>query len=432
MKLLMLYRRRWLLFYLPVILSAAAALWWASTRWLVLPPNKVVIAAGAPAGSYSRLAQRYAEHLERNGIHVEIVYSDFEKGSLDRLSHPQDAASVGFAPGIYATVTPGVQALAVIAQEPLWIFSSASGPSTLAQAKGLRIAAGPATGASYLAAIQVLGHAGVRAEDVRFEAIMGTAAADALADGKVDMVFQIGGDDSQTVQLLTRMGGIQLLGVEQGAALELQNRYLRALLLPQGSIELNGDIPPKDLTLMSLQTHLLVRPDVHPALQRALLDAALEIHEIPSFLHHQGQFPKLRSSDYPLSVAARAYSFGDRPWMESMLPYGKAQVAQLLVSAVIPVVALALMIFAGIPKLFDWRVRAALNHFYGELKFLENEMETVASSNPIKLRQFLERIDTIERRVVEMDLPEEYFERWYILREHLSVAQDRLLKLRST
>ena len=329
MKFLILYRRRWLLFYLPVMLGTAAALWAASTRWLVLPPNKVVIAAGAPAGSYSSQAQRYAEHLERNGINVEIVYAEFEKGSLDRLNNPQDASSVGFAPGIYAPKAQDVQALAVIAQEPLWIFTSLNGPATLAQAKGLRIAAGPTSGASYLAASQVLTHAGIRLADVRFEALSDGAATDALADGKVDMVFQIAGDDSQAIQLLKRMGGIQLLGVEQGAALELQSRYLKTLLLPQGAIDLRGDVPPKDLTMMSLQTHLLVRPNLHPALQRALIDAALEINESPNFLHRQGQFPKLRGTDFPLTSAAKSYSLGDRPWMETLLPYRKAQAAQL-------------------------------------------------------------------------------------------------------
>ncbi len=431
MKLLMLYRQRWLLLYLPAILCAASALWWASTRWQVLPPGKVVIAAGAQEGSYSRMAQRYAEQLERIGMHVEIVYSDIEKGSLDRLSNPLDAASIGFGHGIYAPTVQGVQALAVVAHEPLWIFSRLSGPSALTQAKGLRIAAGPTTGSTFMAAQRVLALAGVRAADVRFDSLADTAAAEALVDGKVDMVFQAASDDSQVVQLLTRMGGIQLLGVEHAGALAAQDRFLKRLLLPQGAIELRGDIPPRDLTLMSLQTHLLVRPDLHPALQRALLDAAQEIHEIPTFLQHQRQFPNLRSSDFPMTQPAKAYSLGDRPWMEQLLPYGKAQLAQLLLYAVIPILAVALAVLAWIPKLFDWRVRAALNHFYGELKFLESEMEAIASSNPMALKGLLERLDQIERRVVEMDLPDEYSPRWYTLREHLSAAQDRLLKLRS-
>ncbi|WP_411881547.1 TAXI family TRAP transporter solute-binding subunit [Polaromonas sp. YR568] len=431
MKLLLLYRRRWWLFYLPVLLCTALALWWSATQWKLLPPTEVVIGAGSPQGGYSMLAQRYAEQLERIGVRAEIVYSDTQKGSLERLTRAGDATSIGFAHGIYANADTGLQALAVIGQEPVWIFSTIGGPSSLAQARGLRVAAGPASSSSFIAARLMLEHAGVRPAEVQFDSATGVAAANALADGKADLVFQAAGEDSQAVQLLTRNSGIQLLGAEHAGAIAAQNPRLQPLLLPQGAIELRGDIPPKDLTLMSLQTHLLVRPGVHPALQRALLDAAIEIHEIPNFLQRHGQFPSFRGSDFPLSPTARAYSLGARPWMETLLPYRTAQYAELVFYAILPILAIAVLMLAWIPKLFDWRISSALNHFYGDLKFLENDMDAVAADNPMALRQLLERLDNIERQVVATDLPDEFSERWYTLREHLASARDRLLKLRS-
>ncbi len=431
MRLLLLYRRRWWLFYLPVLLCTAFALWWAATQWKALPPAEAVIGAGSPQGGYSMLAQRYAEQLERVGVRAEIVYSDTQKGSLERLIRAGDATSIGFAHGIYANAQAKVQALAVVGQEPVWIFSTINGPSSLAQAKGLRIAAGPASSSSFIAARLMLEHAGVRPADVQFDSATGVAAANALIDGKVDLVFQAAGEDSQAVQLLTRSSGIQLLGAEHAGALAAQDPHLQPLLLPQGAIELRGDIPPRDLTLMSLQTHLLVRPEVHPALQRALLDAAVEIHEIPNFLQRHGQFPSFRGSDFPLSSTARAYSLGSRPWMETLLPYRTAQYAELIFYAVVPILAIAIVLLAWIPKLFDWRISSALHHFYGDLKFLEAEMDDVAADNPMALRRLLERLDNIERQVVALDLPDEFSQRWYTLREHLAAARDRLLKLRS-
>ncbi len=431
MKLLLLYRRRWWLFYFPVLLCTALALWWAATQWKVLPPADTVIGAGSPQDGYSLLAQRYAEQLERIGVRAEIVYSDTQKGSLERLTRAGDATSIGFAHGIYANAATKVQALAVVGQEPVWIFSITGGPSSLAQARGLRIAAGPVSSSSAIAARLMLEHAGVRLGDVQFDNATGVAAANALIDNKVDLVFQAAGEDSQAVQLLTRSNGIQLLGAERAGALAAQDPHLQPLLLPQGAIELRGDIPPRDLTLMSLQTHLLVRPDVHPALQRALLDAAIEIHEIPNFLQRHGQFPSFRGSDFVLSPTARAYSLGARPWMETLLPYRTAQYAELILYAVVPILGIALVLLAWIPKLFDWRISSALHHFYGDLKFLEAEMDDVAADNPMALRRLLERLDNIERQVVALDLPDEFSQRWYTLREHLASARDRLLKLRS-
>lgn len=432
MKLLLLYKRRWWLFYLPLILCTAAALWWSSTRWQVIPTNRAVIAAGSPQGGYSALAQRYAEQLERQGMNVEIVYSDTQLAALNRIVDDNDQASIGFAHGIYASPGTPLQALAVVGQEPVWAFSGAGGPASLAQVRpGARVAAGPPGSSSFIAARAMLEHAGVKTADIRFDPATGVAAAEALIDGNLDMVFQVAAEDSQSIQLLTRQPGIQLLGTEHAGSLAAKEPRLQPLLLPQGAIELRGDIPPRDLTLMSLQTHLLVRPDVHPALQRALLDAAVEIHEVPNFLQRHGQFPSFRGTDFPLSQTARAYSLGARPWLETLLPYRTAQWAELVIYAVIPILVVALIVLAWIPRLFDWRIRAALNHFYGDVKFLESEMESVASEQPMALKRLLERLDVIERQVVALDMPDEFAERWYTLREHLAAAQDRLLKLRS-
>ena len=431
MRLLLLYRRRWWLFYLPVLLCATTAIWWAVTSWHVLPPHKVVISGGSPRHSYSRLAQRYAEHLERVGIHTEIVYSASEADAFSQLVNTKDAASVGFANTVYAGNSGEAEALAVIGKEPIWIFSSLNGPASLANAKGLRIAVGPDTGSTANAAKLLLAHAGVKASDVRFDVLTGIAAAEALVDGRIDMVFQVAAEDSLAVQMLTRMGGIQLLSVDNASSLASQEPPLQLLLLPQGVIELRADVPPRDLTLISLQTHLLIKPNVHPALQRALLLAATEIHEEPSFLQRHGQFPSFRGSDFKMSPVARAYSLGARPWMETLLPYGKAQWAELLIYAILPILGLTFFVLTWIPKVFDWRVNTGLNHFYGELMFLENEMTAVATDSPIALKGLLERLDSIEQKVVAMDLPDEYSERWYILRQHLATARDSLLKLRS-
>ena len=196
-------------------------------------------------------------------------------------------------------------------------------------------------------------------------------------------------------------------------------------------IELRADVPPRNLTLISLQTHLLIKPNVHPALQRALLLAATEIHEEPSFLQRHGEFPSFRGSDFKMSPVARAYNQGARPWMETLLPYGKAQWAELLIYAILPILGLTFFVLTWIPKVFDWRVNSGLNHFYGELKFLENEMTAVATDSPIALKGLLKRLDSIKQKVVAMDLPDEYSERGHILREHLATARDSLLKLRS-
>lgn len=430
MRLLLIYRRRWWLFYLPVLAAAAAALWWSVYHGLPIPPRQAVIAAGSPQGSYAVLARRYAEQLERMGVKADIVFSANPQDALARLSDPRHPAHIGFAHGTDAPPR-SVQALAVVGQEPVWVFSAAGGPQSLAQAHGLRVATGPACSSSPQAARLMLAHAGVPAHDVIFAPLADVAASHALLDGQADLVFHCAGEDAQAVHLLLRQQGIQLLGTDHAGALAAQARQLQPLLLPQGAIELRGDVPPRDLTLMSLRTHLLIRPELHPALQRALIDVAISIHEVPTFLQRHGQFPSFTGSDFPLSPAARAYSLGSRPWLEGLLPYRTAQYAALLLYAVLPIALMTVLLLTWIPRLFDWRVNAALHHFYGDLKFLESEMDTVAASQPIALRGLLQRLDAIEERAAGLDLPDEFSERWYTLRQHLAATRQRLLNLRA-
>lgn len=431
MRLFLLYKRRWLLFYAPVLLCSAAALWWSIQVGFTLPPTAAVIAAGSAQGGYARLAQRYAQKLEAIGMNADVVYSGNESSELERLLSPTDAASIGFAHGVYAKSTPGLQALAVIDNEPIWIFSNLNGPTSLKQAGGARIAAGSAKSASFLAAQLILEHAGVVQSTVRFQPQTGLEAGQALVDGSVDMVIATAGDDAQLIQTLTRQGGVQILGIEQARALTSGRSVLQPMLLPEGSLELGNNLPPRDVTMASMQTHLTIKPSVHPALQRALMNAAVEIHEEPTFVQRHGQFPTYSSSDFPLSPVAKAYSQGNRPLMETLLPYRTAQMAELLLFAVIPILLLTIFVLAWIPRWFDWRVNSTLHHFYGDLKFLETEMESVATSNPMGLRGLIERLDAIEQSVVRMELPDEFSDRWYTLREHLSAAQERMFKLRS-
>lgn len=250
-------------------------------------------------------------------------------------------------------------------------------------------------------------------------------------DGKVDVVMATAGDDAQLIQMLTRQSGVQILGIGQAGSLASKQSVLQPLLLPEGSLELGNNLPPRDVTMASMQTHLVIKPTLHPALQRALIDAAIEIHEEPTFLQRHGQFPDYGNSDFPLSPFAKAYSQGNRPYLETLLPYRTAQLAELLLFAVVPIIAVTLFMLAWIPRWFDWRVNSALHHFYSDLKFLESEMENVAISNPMGLRALIERLDAIEQQVVKMELPDEFSDRWYTLRQHLTAAQERMFKLRS-
>ncbi|WP_186511038.1 ABC transporter substrate-binding protein [Caenimonas sedimenti] len=426
-----LYRRRWGIFYLPVLLLAACAVWLLSNTLLTLPPRALAIAVGVPQGGYAQAGERYRSELERLGIAAELLTTETGAlGPLQRLANPRDAAQAGFAHGLLAERGPEapVTALALVGRQPLWVFTHHAGVLQLGSLRGLKVAAGPPGSAARDIAEQLLAQSQVLARDVTWVPLQGLPAANALLEQQVDAMITIGSSDAPTVRLLTRSPGVTMVGLDRANALATREPRLRPFVLPQGAIELRGNVPPRDLTLLSTGTHLLVRETAHPALQRALLDAATEIHGTPSFLQQQSEFPDFQT-DFLLSPVARQYALGDRPVLETVLPYWWAQLAELLLFGVLPILVLTALALMWIPRLFSLRVNTVLAHYYGELKFLEQELDTV-SDNPITLKPLLQRLDQIELEVACLDLPDRYADRWYTLREHLGAARERLLKMR--
>jgi hypothetical protein len=278
----------------------------------------------------------------------------------------------------------------------------------------------------------LLAQAQLKEGDVTWEtAHQGMAGANELIEGRVDAFITIASGDAPSVRTLSRSAGVFMLGIERANALSAREPRMHPFVLPQGAIELRGDVPPRDLTMLYASTHLLVRDTMHPALQRALLDAANDIHASPSFLQRQSEYPEFQNMDFPVSPHAQRYALGDRGWLAQGLPYWWAQLAELLVLAVLPILLAAGAVLVWIPQFFSLRVNAVLSHYYGELKFMEHEMEGMASDNPMALRGVLTRLDEMEAQISALDLPDSYADRWYTLREHLAAARERLLTLRS-
>jgi NMT1-like family len=433
MKLSLLFRKRWLWLYLPVLLGSALMLWLAASVWLPLPPKSLLSASYLPTGAYTTTALRYRELVEARGIRVDTITTEGIAAPLQRLLAPQSEVDVGFAQGLLALPNiKGIVALAAIERQPVWIFTRNSNITSVAKLKGSSIAISAAASTSQSVLELLLQHEQLKLSDISLSLKdTSAAAAAALTEGKVDAVVIVASGESDVVRLLTREPGIQMMGVERVALFASRDSKLKPFVLPQGAIEIRGDIPSRDLAMVATNLHLLVQEAMHPALQRVLIDVAREIHEMPSFLQRQGEFPTVRDVDFPVSSVAVAAANGDRPWLEKLLPYWWAQFAELMLYAILPILALTVLLLLWIPSLFSWKVNAALQNFYGELKFLETDIEPTASSRPIEIKNLLQRLDEIEAKVTALDLPNSYANRWYTLREHIARARDKLLTMRA-
>ena len=150
---------------------------------------------------------------------------------------------------------PGLLSLGTVYNNPFWIFYSSNEPvERLSQLKGKRIAVGPVGSGTRAAAEQILGKTGVNSETATLLPFIGSAAVEAMNDGKVDAVWIFGAPDLPSVHSLLHNPNVRILGFQTAEALTRIFPELTRLVLPQGIIDLDRNIPPNDVPLIGSTT----------------------------------------------------------------------------------------------------------------------------------------------------------------------------------
>ncbi|HMM55447.1 MAG TPA: C4-dicarboxylate ABC transporter substrate-binding protein, partial [Candidatus Desulfobacillus sp.] len=92
----------------------------------------------------------------------------------------------------------------------------------------------------------------------------------------------------------------------------------------------------------------------------------------------------------------------------------------------VPVFALLIPILRFAPPLYIWRVRRRIYRRYGELKFLEAELEADPGSR--SREEWLAQLDRIEEDVQHVATPLAFTDMLYTLRLHLGLVRDIVMR----
>src|SRR4029079_18171166 len=125
---------------------------------------------------------------------------------------------------------------------------------------------------------QILGKGGVNSETARLLPFGGSAAYNALNEGKVDAVWIIGVPDATAVQSFLRNPNVRLMSFPTAEAFTRIFPALIRLVVPQCVVDINRNIPPADVQLIATTSKILIRSDVHPEIVQLLLQTMKEVH----------------------------------------------------------------------------------------------------------------------------------------------------------
>jgi TRAP-type uncharacterized transport system substrate-binding protein len=399
---------------------------WLTFSLLRPTPPRTVAMAIDPEGSFSaELGNRYRELLARDGIELRLVPSAGAVESIARLQNPKSGISIAIIPGGISNreESPGLVSLGTLFYEPLWLFSRGQHLESLEQLRNLRISIGPEGSASHVLALEFLARVGViDQKSATLLPLTPQESSAKLLNGDIHVAVLMGAWETPAVQQLLIAKEINLVSIRRADAWVALYPFLNKLVLPAGVASMAENRPPTDVLLMAPKASLVVRGDLHPAIQYLLLEAASQIHSGPGVFHKAGQFPGPESIDLPLSTHARQFYKTGPPFLQRNLPFWLAVLVQQVLVLLLPVVGLLYPLLRVSPKIFMWIQTRRVYRLYSELRLLESELAYPGQTKDDK--DFIERLEQLEDRASRLWVPPSLRPQLYNLRLHIRLVRE--------
>jgi TRAP-type uncharacterized transport system substrate-binding protein len=408
-----------------IVLGVAVAVAVACIVWVMfiigrgLPPRTVVMSTGPEGSAYREFGEKYRSALARDGIHLKLEPSLGNVENLARLKDASSGVSAGFVASGLTTekASTGIESLGTISFDPIWIFCRGlPAEAQFGDLRGKRVAIDLEAGVM----LGLLRATGLEKE-ITVVPLAPAAGAEALLHGEVDCACMLTVADDPTVKKLLADERVSLMSFRRADAFVALYPYLRKVTIPRGVGSLARDLPPEDVTLVAPMASLLVRHDLHPALQYLLLQAAEQIHSGPGILSTPGQFPAAEPEDVPLSRQARTYYKSGGSFFQRHLPFWLAVIASRLLLVLVPLLGVLYPLLRVLPPVIHFAFERRVNALYTELRAIEAR---IGAGDPAdEISGDLMRLDEkIGRTRVSASRAREL----YALRHHASLVRDRL------
>ena len=435
MQIALLYERRWLWVRLPLLLLATLVI---ALIWQVLypiAPAHLRMSTGAAQGVYAAYGDQYVQKFAEYGVTVELQGSAGSVENLERLAAgTTDLALVqgGSRLPLLPNNAPrhiGVQTLANIDTEPVWIFTRMRELDSLAQLQSLRVSLGLQGSGSRVVARKLLEVARLQEKDLVLSEVSGMAAASALRNGTLDAAIFVSAAESPVVNAMLSTPGVHLVALKRTAAIGERIPSLEPRLLAQGMLDPSGKHPAQDISMLVSTASLITRESLHPALKRIATAIAIDLHGRGSTFHKPGDFPSLRQLEYPASPEARTTLLRGLPWLDRTFGYWWGQFVWRLLLIVLPVVLAAAWLARLLPAYLHWLLESRVNRWYGELKYIEHDLAQDAISG-LDVSKYHGRLARMEAAMAQFATPRDLMQRFYLLHQHIAFVRQQLYRLR--
>ncbi len=418
-------------FIVLTITLLVLAYWWLDPN----PPKRVTLATGPAQSAYEEFGKRYAKILTEDGIEVVLLPSQGSAHNLQLLR--EGKADLGFVQG--GTSSYGAEdqealtSLGSLFVEPLWLFyredtvKKAKPPGTLrslTQLQGLRVNLGtPGSGVPNLMG-KLLESNRIDIASLRISNLDQTPATVAFLGGELDAIVFASAPESLMVQMLLQTPGVKLMDFTQSEAYSKRFTFLSTARLPQGVVDLAGNVPPDDVSLVATTTSLIARSTTHPALVQLFAQAGNVIHSPAGWFKSAREFPNRDNNELPISKEAELAIKNDAPLLQRYLPFWVANLVERMWLVMGIIIAVLLPLSRIVPPLYEFRVRSRIFKWYGQLRDIESRMDSNGENTAL-----LGELDRLEARAEKITVPLSYTDELYALRSNIHLVRKKLQRL---
>ena len=315
-----------------------------------------------------------------------------------------------------------------ISFNPIWVFYRGSETlDRLTQLKGKRIGGN----FNFRVINKILAANGVNPGSATLVTRAGPALVKALKDGEVDVIIIPAELNSPTTQSLLRDPFVRLMSLTQAEGLARVFPYLNRLVLPQGVVDFERNIPASDVSLIASTTAVLVRKDLHPELVYLLAQTLVEEHGGAGIFHRAGDFPTQTDPEFVVAEEAREFYKNGPSFLQRYLPFWMINFAKRMFAVVLTAIAVVIPLFTYAPKLYLWFLEAYMAKIYRRLRGVESQLQTeLIAPQVVALQNDLENIDRAVNFLPMRHSDLFLFVKGHIDRTHIRLAS-RLVELRN-
>jgi TRAP-type uncharacterized transport system substrate-binding protein len=393
------------------------------------PPKTITIATGAEGGVYRVFGEEYREFFAKRGIDLKLLPTKGAQENADLILEPDSPVDIAFIQSglLVPKNAKHLETLGSIAYEPIWLFyrSHMANDSVqkLIDLSNRKLSVGEKGSGTYTEAMHLLSLTGLH-QDAHLVNLPTAEGVSAIRKGEIDALFLIQNIDSPNVQALIEDPNLRLANFIRADAYVKRMPYLEALTVPMGSLDLKRNFPDQNTRLIATTTELVIKKELHPAIQMLFLQAAREINGKESFFSKRGEFPSFRTSGLTESAQAILYYDKGLPFLMNYLPFTLAEIIHRMIFLILPLLAIAFPVIQYVPQLWDKYMRNRINRMYGCLKSLENDITN--SHDPDLYPEFRARLDKISQEALVLRHSQDHHLEYYTLRGHIDYVRECL------